>query len=283
MLQRKVGQGNHQNPLRSASFVNDLTDIASAFRDGSIKNRPPQSMPTGPVPVRFKNSTEAQLLRGHVVALTDYLLVSDDDTPTPFNDDGTLRDGVHPWFKGIATAEDNPNDTIYAIVENATPEDAMGVAILGGMCIVRVTVNKQTDRWAYLRADEQALKTGACGQAKLLTTFGADDEGEEREAWAWFGVNQVWIGKVVADQSPRQESGTLYSGKVKIWAPVGPLHTDGDDSDSQPEELPADAMDCWPWLMPDDHKFVNGDEVEVTYSGVRLIVVNSMQCLIAVS
>jgi hypothetical protein len=123
---KKVFPGSPVIPmLRDSVFLNHLVDIVNAWRDGRLSPRPRSvAQPTdNNNVVSIKNQTGANLKAGEAVRLGEYLL--NEKNPK-------LR-----WYEGNAI--DATFSPRIAIAAEPIPDGKIGLAYVGGMCLVRYT------------------------------------------------------------------------------------------------------------------------------------------------
>ncbi len=165
---RRVSNGTDasKSPARSAAWLNAVSQTAEHFQQQVANGQAGAGDSTrhGLVnPVKVKNLTDANRVRGDVVQIGDYLL-------TPF-------DPRNPWFQGTVydAAEPRP---IAIIVKAAEEDDIVEVAITG-VCVARVDVQSTSDRYAAPEDGQTVLKSsstaGAIEILSPLTTTGVQE------------------------------------------------------------------------------------------------------------
>lgn len=165
---RRVSNGtpSAQSPARSASWLNAVSQSTEHFLQQVANGKASGSSATahGLVnPVKVRNLTDADRLRGDVVQIGDYLL-------TPF-------DPRNPWFQG--TVYDAAETRPIAILVKAAKEDEIVEVAITGLCVARVDVQSTSDRYAAPEDGQVALKSttspGAIEIISPLTTTGVQE------------------------------------------------------------------------------------------------------------
>lgn len=142
-------------PLRSAAFINDLIDVVNDYRTLRTGSRPGKSIHNTPSTdcVKVKNLTGANLPRGSVVQLGDYLL-------------GTL-DPRNLIFEGNTVAA--PVSLKYAILRQPLKTNAIGWAQCSGVCTALIDLADEGDRFANPVAGEIHLESAPSGPIEILS------------------------------------------------------------------------------------------------------------------
>lgn len=190
----KAGADFFSTPLATATFQNSLIELEAAYRAGSLGGSPAESALLRATDlIKVRNDTGANRARGAVVQLGDYLL-----------DDVDFR---YPWFAGIAIAA--PAWQRHAILTEPIPDDAIGNAQIGGVCLATVTVGDVGHTHARPVAGAYKLTSDMGGPIELVST---PDGTGDKELFVRLAVSiPVLLGK--ADAAINKGS----SGTVSIW------------------------------------------------------------------
>ena len=190
----KSGADFFNTPLATATFQNSLIELEAAYRDGRLGGTPAEgTLLRATDLIKVRNDTGADRARGAVVQLGDYLL-----------DDVDFR---YPWFAGIAIAA--PAWQRHAILTEPIPDDAIGPAQIGGVCLATVNVVNVAHTHARPVAGAYKLTSDMGGPIELLTE---PDGTGDKELFVRLAVGvPVLHGK--ADAAISKGS----SGTVSIW------------------------------------------------------------------
>lgn len=192
------GQRLASSPLRKADVINDVMDMRAAFKRGTLQAPPDGEslkLPTDTVVIR--NDSGADLERGTVVKLDDYLL-------DPF-------DSRHLWFEGIAVTE--PAHEKYAIMLRPVIANDFGPAQVSGVCTAAVNVANELHTCAEPVASAATLGSCIAGPIDILSKLSAT--GGQYCVVRLGRTTKLLIGQAGTGISKGS------SGDVQIWLGIG--------------------------------------------------------------
>jgi hypothetical protein len=201
------GQRIKSTPFSRATFMNDTVELVNAYNEGRLSGtRGITRGDSSRVVVEVRNSTGGDRARGEVVQLGDHLL---DDVSEE-----------HPWFDADLVAA--PVLQRMAILLKPIKEDAIGSAMLAGVCLARVDVSNANHTHAYPVSGDAELASGYNGPLELLME--PDGTGVQ-DLWALIDLSPR--GKRLGKANSAISINTGASNNVSLWA-----GTPGSESDT---------------------------------------------------
>lgn len=143
---------------KAAAFseANARKVLAAANRIGmtSLSRAPlPVTSHTSHTSVKARNDTGANLPRGAVIDLGDYLLSASDPL-----------DAQHLWFEGIAQ---EGTARRYAVAREPIPTNEIGECQVSGVCIARVNVTDLAHNYAVPTASQNYFTSSPIGPVEI--------------------------------------------------------------------------------------------------------------------
>lgn len=159
------GTSANKSPTRQSAWINAVSQSAEHYlqqvANGEVRPGP-QSPHRIVNPVKCKNLTGANRVRGAVVQLGDYLL--------------TTFDPRNPWFQG--NAYDDSVERRIAILEKAAIGDDIVEVCVAGHCVARVDVTDTGHRFAEPSDGLFVLKSAAAGAIEIISPVVSTGEQE---------------------------------------------------------------------------------------------------------
>lgn len=139
-----------QGPTKKASWVNAVSEATQYYQQNQRLGQSKGLASGGESLVKVQNKTGADLDRGSVVELGEYLL------------DGIDRDNF--WFEGNEYI-----DGVLGVLVEPLKDDVIGAAQVDGPCVAIVNVTETAHRYAATEEGETVLQSADAGPVRLLS------------------------------------------------------------------------------------------------------------------
>lgn len=145
-------------PTTQAAWINAVSESAEYYQQQIRLGKGPNAVAGSLQPVKVRNTTGGDLLRGSVVELGDELL--------------DAKDPRNLWFEG-----NTYSDGVLAILCQAAPDEKIVPAKLVGPVVALVNVTSTSHTHAAPASSETVLQSGTEGIAQILSSL--DETGEQ--------------------------------------------------------------------------------------------------------
>jgi hypothetical protein len=186
-------------PIGSATFQNNLVDMVDWWKR-TVRGNPQRALPVAIQTdvIKVKNVSGADRGAGQVLEIGTLVL--------------TTLDRRNIWFNADTISHSVGRS--YCVLPRPIPSGEIDDAHISGVCVAKVNIIATTDRYAFVEASSNVLKSGKTGQFKLLGPVTATGEQSVAVCFADDG-RPVRLCKPVSNISKGASGSiTLYDGET---------------------------------------------------------------------